>query len=409
MTDELAVYLLGRHTGTLTRGPRGRLSFEYTPQAADDGLELSPRLPTGHAASSRAITSFVAGLLPERPEVRERWAHDLGTTTSDFDLLTHMGLDCPGAVQFIAPERSDELERPETYAPMSETAFDDRLTELADGEPEWTLPGEHWSLDGYQDKFAVARLDGQWLTATGSAATTHIVKPGIRRMRGQALVEHVTMRAAARCGLAVARTEYVEPGGVGGIVVERFDRVVTADGVRRWHQVDLCQALGVMPSSKYEQDGGPSAADIATLLRPADVRRLSDALIFNYLSGSNDGHAKNYALLYAAGQRRLTPLYDVASGLPYGAEAAERTVAMSIGGQRRLGSVGRAEWERHARQLHLDPTERVDRVRHLAERLLEAFEAAFDEVAGSLEAATIRSRLLPRLEQHLGDTLRAVG
>ena len=50
---------------------------------------------------------------------------------------------------------------------------------------------EHWSLAGQQEKFALAQLfarDGRamgWAEAKGSAATTHILKPGIGRLHHQ--------------------------------------------------------------------------------------------------------------------------------------------------------------------------------------------------------------------------------
>ena len=66
------------------------------------------------------------------------------------------------------------------------------------------MPGEHWSLAGQQEKFALTRLGGEWHEAKGSAATTHIVKPGIKILPHQALIEHVTMRAAAAVGVSTA-------------------------------------------------------------------------------------------------------------------------------------------------------------------------------------------------------------
>ena len=46
--------------------------------------------------------------------------------------------------------------------------------------------------------------------------------------------------------------------------------------------------------------------------------RFADALIWNWIVGGTDAHAKNYSLLLSADQVRLAPLYDIASGLPYG-------------------------------------------------------------------------------------------
>jgi serine/threonine-protein kinase HipA len=63
---------------------------------------------------------------------------------------------------------------------------------------------EHWSLGGQQDKFALALIDGHWHEARGSAATTHIFKPGISHLSSQAMVEHATMSAARALGVDAA-------------------------------------------------------------------------------------------------------------------------------------------------------------------------------------------------------------
>jgi serine/threonine-protein kinase HipA len=104
------------------------------------------------------------------------------------------------------------------------------------------------------------------------------------------------------------------------IVIERYDRRRTESGFIRVHQEDTCQALGVPPTRKYENEGGPGAIAIVDLLRTysgereEDVASFRDALVFNWLIAGTDAHAKNYSLLIGAGGRvRLAPLYDVAS------------------------------------------------------------------------------------------------
>src|SRR5205814_1903999 len=111
------------------------------------------------------------------------------------------------------------------------------------------------------------------------------------------------------------------------IVVERYDRQRTTDGaVARIHQEDLCQALGVMPTAKYQNEGGPTPEDIVALLRhnvsPAaaaaeSVDRFAGMLAFNWIIGGTDAHAKNYSVLLHGPQVRLAPAYDVASALVY--------------------------------------------------------------------------------------------
>ena len=43
----------------------------------------------------------------------------------------------------------------------------------------------------------------------------------------------------------------------------------------RVHQEDICQALGIMPTKKYQNEGGPNAAEIVELLRTYSTRSSS--------------------------------------------------------------------------------------------------------------------------------------
>jgi len=90
-------------------------------------------------------------------------------------------------------------------------------------------------------------------------------------------------------------------------LVERYDRIVDAQGRRqRLHQEDFCQALGVVPEMKNQNEGGPNLAQCFDLVRRAtrpsapQVLRLFDCVIFNALIGNHDAHAKNFSLLAEA-------------------------------------------------------------------------------------------------------------
>src|SRR5690606_21629234 len=99
-----------------------------------------------------------------------------------------------------------------------------------------------------------------------------IVKPGMVLNSGHTddhiqAVEFVTMRAARALDLSAAKVEILDFDGVRAFVTTRFDRRVSPDGtVTRIHQEDFCQALGVFPSRKYEEDGGPTMADMVQLV-----------------------------------------------------------------------------------------------------------------------------------------------
>ena len=215
------------------------------------------------------------------------------------------------------------------------------------------------------------------------------------------------MQAARAIGLRAAKTEFRTFDGEPALVVTRFDRRRAKDGsIVRVHQEDVCQALAVYPRNKHEAKwGGPSAADIARLLRLNNstdgeaVRRgvFAQALVYSYLIGAPDAHAKNYSIMHAPGLTRITPLYDVASALPYDAVGGSEInqAAMSIDGKRVFGSAHGRHWDRLAKGLGVGP----DRLRDEVRRQAEAIPVAFFHELDSVGANDLSDRLMPRLEQ----------
>lgn len=371
---------------------------------------MSAQLPlqTGtHAA--KKVQSYLFGLLPENDDARAAWSDQLGVDADDaFSILGAMGWDCPGAVQFCQEEDLEQFQaRDGEYEPVSETQIADRIRGLGAGEPSWTMPGEHWSLGGQQEKFALAHIDGLWYAAHGSAPTTHIIKPGIKLLRHQALIEHVTMAAAAALGLDIAASAFARFGDAWAIVVERFDRDQSAGRVRRIHQEDFAQACGRMPAQKYESRGGPGLADMMrALMREStdlmdDRLALADFLIINLVAGAPDGHAKNISLLRSRGFIGVAPLYDLATGLAYDSTKVERTVAVSIGGERHVSRIRKRQWESAAKILNLDPRLLVDRAAVLAEAFPGAYEATLAQLGDSAPGIDeVADRTVPALTAH---------
>jgi len=166
--------------------------------------------------------------------------------------------------------------------------------------------------------------------------------------------------------------------------VTRYDRREIAPGdLTRVHQEDLCQAMGISPSHKYQNDGGPSPRRIAELLRGAmpsriahdAIARFADALIWNWLIAGTDAHAKNYSVLLAGDQVRLAPLYDIASALPYDVHERKLKLAMKLSSSYDVYS-RRNPWPGTARDLGLDAEALTDRARELAAAAPDAFAAA---------------------------------
>jgi serine/threonine-protein kinase HipA len=391
---ELAVLLFGARVGTLACDRGGKLSFAYDARSPNV-VPLSVSLPLARREHGHeAVEAFLWGLLPDNDNVLERWGREFHVSARNpFALLAHVGSDCAGAVQIVPFERVESIEGPGPVRVdwLDDAALADRLRALRIDETAWSRADDEgrFSLAGAQPKMALF-FDGQrWGIPVGRTPTTHILKPSIGAWDGQVENEHFCLRLARALGLPVARSEIQRFGEETAIVVERYDRVritpelaspiaASAAGqpVLRLHQEDFCQALGVRPRLKYQNDGGPSPQQVVTVLRahstnPAeDVATFTDALLLNWLIGGSDGHAKNYSVLHAQRGVRLAPLYDIASALPYpDLNTPKLKLAMKLGSEYRLQRIGAAHLSEFAVSTGQKPEAVLERARLHASQL----------------------------------------
>jgi serine/threonine-protein kinase HipA len=278
----------------------------------------------------------------------------------------------------------------------------------------WSFPerGGRWSLGGQQGKFALCQAnDGSWLLPSGRAASTHIVKVGVEGVAHSDVAEYVTMRAAEALGLPVPQVQFVELGSAPALVTTRFDRLIDDAGVHRVHQEDLCQALGLWRTAKYQADGGPSASDVVAFLRreldPRDrqkgVEDFARALVFNWITAGTDAHAKNYAVLLVGTRVVLAPFYDLMSTAllwPDDEIHFKGRLAMKLGGYYRLRKVDAGRLGALGGELGVDPEFLVDAATRYRDHVLDAARDTLGEVAGLVEpglAGTMVDRLAARL------------
>jgi serine/threonine-protein kinase HipA len=389
MTDSLIVVLDDHIAGTVTRLAGGRLRFDYSDEYRErsGATPLSLSMPVQvRAHPDNVITPWLWGLLPDNDAVLARWARRFQVSASSpFSLLsTQIGEDCAGAVRFAQPEQIERvLARTGTVTWLTEEEVAKRLEELREDSTAWlgeSFTGQ-FSLAGAQAKTALFLKDGRWGVPSGATPTTHILKPAVAGLDDHDLNEHLCLDAARRAGLVAVRTKVTRFAQESAVVVTRYDRLEADDVVTRVHQEDLCQALGVHPALKYQNEGGPGPVEVARLLRQSmspragdeAVARFAEALIWNWLVAGTDAHAKNYSLLLAGGQVRLAPLYDIASTLPY-SDMHERRLkfAMKIGGDYRVFPQ-RNTWPAAAKELGLDPDRLISRVRELGAAAPEVF------------------------------------
>jgi serine/threonine-protein kinase HipA len=419
VSEELHVLADGRIMGRI-EARRQRFTFCY-----DEGWRAWPRayplslsMPFVVAEHEhKVVEAFLWGLLPDNETILTRWGRKFQVSPRNaFALISHVGEDCAGAVQFVRGDRIKKMSAKVgslqvRWLTADETA--ERLRLLVE-DASATRTGEEgqFSLAGAQPKTALFHdaANRRWGVPQGRTPTTHILKPATGEFEGFTQNEHFCLQLARSIGLPATNSWVEDFRELPVIVVERYDRVVRKGQVRRTHQEDMCQALGVRPQIKYQNQGGPSPKMIAELLwdhsssAANDVRRFADALIFNWLMVGTDAHAKNYSLLLAPDQGlHLAPLYDLASAIPYPRQVDPRKakLAMKVGGHYRARDISRRDWERCARDLRLRPSDLFASLEAMMSRLVEAAPA----VASEMEKAGLRhpavALLVDALPSHL--------
>jgi serine/threonine-protein kinase HipA len=424
MTSELVALLDGKEIGRVHNNARGRLTFVYDDawRKAPNAYPLSLSAPLAareHGPS--VVQAFLWGLLPDNELVLSRWATKFQVSARNvFALISHVGEDCAGAVQFVTPERLDAIRsgKEDKVEWLGEPDIAKRLQMLRDDHAAWRLPRDtgQFSLAGAQPKTALLLQNKRWGIPSGRIPTTHILKPPTGHFDGHSENEHFCLMLARNLGLPTAQSRVMRFEKEIAIVIERYDRQHKGNEIVRIHQEDICQALGIMPTKKYQNEGGPSVADIVELLRTSstdrevDVNTFVDAIGFDWLIASTDAHAKNYSLLLGGGPHvRLAPIYDVASILPYDEfDMQKLKLAMKVGGEYKLSLIGLRQWQKFARETRLNADDLIARLGSMAKQLPdEADDARRRAQAEGLDKAII-DRLATRLIERAGACERAL-
>ncbi|MBY0331762.1 MAG: HipA domain-containing protein [Acetobacteraceae bacterium] len=348
-------------------GPGGYpIRFAYAPDYVGPPLSAALR-PRAAPYGNREARVFFDNLLPEGPQRLGVVPPGGGRPVAEDDvaaLLEVLGAECPGAVSVLpvgAPPAKAAGDLDADYEHLGRAEIGALLAAAARGEsPDRTL---RFSLAGVQRKLALAvdPRDGAFLRPRRPGVpTTHLLKveaAGDATLRGIVRNEALCLCLAAALGLPAARARSDAIGGVPVLLVERFDRAVEGRTVRRLHQEDAAQALGLDRSEKYEdearrrgRDAGFEAlagAFAALTASPAETRDvLRRAAFLNWLLGNTDAHMKNFALLHPGGGGRpaLAPLYDLVSVLALTDRYPH--MAMAIAGAVDGDEVGRGgiEW-----------------------------------------------------------------
>ena len=327
--DDLHLWFLGdpaepRYVGALKLVAAGKgVSLHYGQEWLAKGFALSEDLPlidTEFLPQGRLLMDAphaVGAVDDARPD---RWGEkvirfvDRPQRLSLMEYLYYAGDDRFGALgvstsaSAYVPKPSGPLPRLQDAQQLSEVA-----TKIEAAEPLTVLEAKIMAgggspLGGAKPK-ALITIDGeQW-----------VIKFFNNEPVDAPLIEHASMRLAAKAGITVAQTQVVPLLGLHAVAIRRFDRAFGG----RIHSISAGTAIRAATAAGQEpQLGYP---ELARLLRRAgvaqngvnllDAQELFRRMVFNILMDNTDDHEKNHSLLvvnpFEHGRLRLAPAYDV--------------------------------------------------------------------------------------------------
>ncbi|WP_343504775.1 MULTISPECIES: type II toxin-antitoxin system HipA family toxin [Roseobacteraceae] len=378
-------HLVGSIDAVATPSPFYRYAPEWL--TLPGAFPISTTLPLSDKSFGwDVVAPWLINLLPEDAGALRMMARILDVSHTDvLALLERVGRDTSGALSF-----SQRGTTANSVVPIESDADLEQVLNELPAKP--FLAGDEgvsMSLAGVQSKLSVRQLDdGRIGIPIDGAPSSHILKPDSPgRLWGSVHNEAFCLTLAHRLGLPAASVTTGRAGKRDYLLVDRYDRVQEGDLLRRLHQEDFCQALGMPPGAKYQhsQFRGEkgSFARMMDRLREAgagpDVMQMWDMLVFNVLSCNTDAHLKNHSLFLSANGVRLAPLYDVmcASVWPN----ITRNLALDVGGKRVGDYIEGRHWIREAEACGLAPRRALARVEQLAQHVRDELAATAEEVA----------------------------
>ena len=322
MPDSLKITFNHEDVGVLSYDHHNDV-FEiiYDDTWIEKGFSITPHISLRKAPRPHAVEIYLKNLFPEGKGL-EILADSLAVSKDNtFALIRKIGSDVAGALSF-GPDSRDT-----SFRPIGEKELVERIAQRDHiNIAEWD--GDiRMSVAGVQEKLPVTIRDGIIGLGGSSLPSTHILKFGKKEDDHIVLNEFFCMRLAKACKLDAANVELKRFGEQNVLLVERFDRVIKNDRIKRIHVIDGCQLLGVPPAMKYERTLG-SGRDVAhvrngvsfaklfeaarSFKRPAKARlSLLQWAIFNLIISNADAHAKNISFFVNRQEISVAPMYDL--------------------------------------------------------------------------------------------------
>lgn len=323
------VYKKGILAATLTR-VKSEVRFEYQadyqvsanePVATTLPLDAPPVI-----LANGATPAFFAGLLPEGRRLGAIAERAKLSVDDDLALLLEIGADLIGDVQILPQGVSVDVEAEVLLLPK-----DTGLVSFAELREKY-FGSRASGIPGVQDK-----VSSQMLNAPAkSAGQDYILKFNPKDVPFAVENEFFFLSLAKKCGIETAKFELLsDKVGDHALRLSRFDRLNTKPKKTRLAVEDGAQVLGRYPLDKYRVDFVEMASAMLAhcASKPAAGLAFFRQLVFNWLIGNGDAHAKNFSIIQVAPDDwRAAPAYDLLCTNFY---EGDSTMALAIAGQER--------------------------------------------------------------------------
>lgn len=399
----LSVRLHGKHVGILEQTPTGKMIFSYDKNASEP---ISMCMPVrAEPYTELPSEAFFGGLLPENENVKKIIGKRFHVSPNNhFSLLKAIGYDCAGAISFHEIEEPEILD--DSLKLTTKEIKDEELYQHIINLPKEPLflgvKDLRLSLAGAHDKAAVCMIDNKILLPENRCPTTHILKPAIAEFPSAIENEYLCLKLAHLLGFSVPAVQMRRIKDVSFLLIERYDRAINGNHIKRIHQEDFCQALGIPSLKKYQNEGGPGFKDCFKLLNtttyPIESRNaFSDIMLYNFLILNMDAHGKNFSLLYKEKAVLLAPFYDILCTVVY--EALTKKMSMRIGKEYYFDRVFPRHWEQLCKDIHYSYPALKKSIQRIGESILKIVKFEKDKIL-EVPNATI-DKIIALWETHI--------
>lgn len=326
MTNDTAfVYKKGRLAAELTRTAAG-IRFSYLDEyLAERGPAMATTLPLTYepiVLANGATPAFFSGLLPEGRRLNAI-ANRLKTSVDDdLTLLLEIGVDLIGDVQILPAGGNPNTDRDALMLPRDSAEIN--FKELRDSY----FGSKATGIPGVQDKISSKMLNAR----ARMANVDYILKLNPDEVPYAVENEAFFLDLARKCDIKTSEHVLLTDSvGNHALRLERFDRIFTKTNKTRLAIEDGCQVSNRYPAEKYNFDFVDMSQTLISHCpsRGAAGYNLFKQLVFNWLIGNGDAHAKNFSILESEnGEWMISPAYDLLCTRYYN----DKTMALALNG-----------------------------------------------------------------------------